>query len=72
MRSVIAWLCGAVGLLGVGAGAAFGAELEVGDVAPDFELQGSDGHSYRLVEILDESGTDGVVLSWFPKAFTGG
>ncbi len=66
---MIPLLCGAALLLGSGASAA---ELAVGDVAPDFELPGSDGKSYRLVELLDEGGSEGVVLAWFPKAFTGG
>ena len=43
-------------------------ELKVGDAAPDFELPGSDGKTYRL---RDLAGTT-VVLAWFPKAFTGG
>ena len=43
--------------------------LEVGDVAPDFELPGSDGGTHRLA---DHIGTRAVVLAWFPKAFTGG
>ncbi len=66
---VIASACGLVVLLATNAG---GAELSVGDMAPQFELQGSDGKRYRLVDLLDDGGTDGVVLAWFPKAFTGG
>ncbi len=46
--------------------------LSVGDSAPDFELLGSDGRSWRLRDLLGESGRDGVVLAWFPKAFTPG
>jgi len=45
------------------------AELKVGDTAPDFELKGSDGKTYKLSEFKGESA---VVLAWFPKAFTGG
>lgn len=45
------------------------AELSVGDEAPDFVLQGSDGKTYRL---SDYRGKSAVVLAWFPKAFTGG
>jgi peroxiredoxin Q/BCP len=41
----------------------------VGDQAPAFELQGSDGKTYRLA---DFRGKQVVVLAWFPKAFTGG
>ena len=52
--------------------AASAGELSVGDRAPDFEMLGSDGRSYSLTELLAEGGTDGVVLAWFPKAFTPG
>ena len=44
-------------------------ELRVGDVAPDFELPGSDGATYRL---RDFAGKTMAVVAWFPKAFTGG
>jgi peroxiredoxin Q/BCP len=43
--------------------------LNVGDVAPDFVLTGSDGSVHRL---SDSKGREAVVLAWFPKAFTGG
>jgi hypothetical protein len=43
--------------------------LDVGSVAPDFALQGSDGKVHRLA---DDRGKRAVVLAWFPKAFTGG
>jgi peroxiredoxin Q/BCP len=43
--------------------------LAPGDVAPDFELEGSDGRTYRLA---DSRGREAVVVAWFPKAFTGG
>ncbi len=46
-----------------------GAELKVGDVAPDFSLVGSDGKTYKLPSFKDEKV---VVIAWFPKAFTGG
>ncbi len=46
-----------------------GPELKVGDMAPPFNLPGSDGKSYRLA---DYRGKSAVVLAWFPKAFTGG
>ncbi len=42
--------------------------LQRGDVAPLFELKGSDGRIYRLQDLLGHT----VVLAWFPKAFTGG
>ena len=44
-------------------------ELKVGDMAPPFTLQGSDGKTYALA---DYRGKQAVVLAWFPKAFTGG
>jgi thioredoxin-dependent peroxiredoxin len=44
-------------------------ELKVGDQAPDFNLQASDGKTYKL---SDFKGKKAVVLAWFPKAFTSG
>ena len=44
-------------------------ELKVGDPAPDFSLQGTDGKTHRL---SDYRGKKAVVLAWFPKAFTQG
>jgi peroxiredoxin Q/BCP len=56
--------------LGHGAAKAQAAEaLKVGDTAPDFSLQGSDGKTYKL---SDFKGKQAVVVAWFPKAFTGG
>ena len=43
--------------------------IQVGDVAPNFTLQASDGHTYKL---SDFAGKKAVVLAWFPKAFTSG
>lgn len=48
---------------------AMAAELKVGDMAPNFTLQASDGHTYKL---SDFKGKEAVVLAWFPKAFTQG
>jgi thioredoxin-dependent peroxiredoxin len=45
------------------------AELKVGDPAPDFKLQATDGMTYRL---SDFKGKKAVVVAWFPKAFTRG
>lgn len=43
-------------------------ELKVGDPAPDFTLQASDGQTYSLSKLRGKH----VVLAWFPKAFTAG
>lgn len=51
------------------AGAASAAELQVGDPAPDFKLEASDGNTYQLSSF---KGKKAVVLAWFPKAFTKG
>lgn len=45
------------------------AELEVGDLAPDFTLQASDGKTYTLA---DYRGRQAVVIAWFPRAYTRG
>lgn len=42
---------------------------EVGDPAPPFTLQGSDGKSYTLDSFKGERE---FVFAWFPKAFTPG
>jgi len=59
----------AAALVLAGAAAAGAAELQVGDMAPDFSLAGSDGKNYRL---SDFRGKKAVVIAWFPKAFTPG
>ena len=43
--------------------------LKVGDDAPNFELKGSDGKTYKL---SDFKGKKPIVIAWYPKAFTGG
>ena len=48
---------------------ATGAELSPGDAAPDFELDASDGESYRLADLVAERA---VVVAWFPRAYTRG
>ena len=51
-------------------GLAWGADLpKVGDAAPAFEMQGSDGKTYKT---QDFAGKQAVIIAWFPKAFTGG
>ncbi len=44
-------------------------ELKVGDLAPDFELPGTDGKSHRL---SDYRGKHWVVVAWYPMALTPG
>jgi peroxiredoxin Q/BCP len=46
-----------------------GPELNVGDQAPDFSLEASDGKTYKL---SDFRGKKAVVMAWFPKAYTSG
>jgi peroxiredoxin Q/BCP len=58
-----------IGLILAGGIGTARAELKVGDKAPAFHLQGSDGKTYSLE---DFKGKSAVVIAWFPKAFTGG
>lgn len=48
---------------------ALAGDVEPGSRAPDFTLSGSDGKTYALSQFV---GKRGVVLAWFPKAFTPG
>ena len=69
MKMLVA-LCVMV-LVAVAAVGARGAEtqgLEAGDMAPAFNLPGSDGKTHSLADYAGRT----VVLAWFPKAFTGG
>ncbi len=59
---------GLVAALAVSLGAQ-NVDLKVGDPAPNFKLQASDGKTYQL---SDFKGKQAVVLAWFPKAFTQG
>ena len=43
--------------------------LKVGDTAPDFELNSSQG---KKIKLSDFRGKKTVVLAFFPAAFTGG
>jgi len=43
--------------------------LQSGDLAPEFELPGTDGRTYRLA---DYRGKQAVVLAWFARAFSAG
>ena len=44
-------------------------DLKVGDQAPNFKLQATDGKTYQL---SDFRGKQAVVVAWFPAAFTRG
>lgn len=43
--------------------------LKVGDPAPDFSLQATDGKTYKLSDFKNKQA---VVVAWFPKAYTQG
>jgi thioredoxin-dependent peroxiredoxin len=67
MRALlVTTLCAAGVAMAMQAGAE---ELKVGDKAPDFQLQASDGKTYHLA---DYAGKQAVVLAWFPMAYTRG
>jgi peroxiredoxin Q/BCP len=68
MRTALRHLALATALIATTAASA-AAELNVGDKAPDFKLQASDGKTYSLSEFR---GKQAVVLAWFPAAFTRG
>ena len=51
-------------------GTVMAAELKEGAKAPQFELPGSDGETYKLADLTRQGQT--VVVAWYPKAFTGG
>ena len=44
------------------------ADLAVGDVAPEFSLEGTDGKTHSLSEFKGKT----VVHAWYPKAYTSG
>lgn len=59
----------ALALTAAGAHGQTPVELKVGDTAPDFSLQASDGRTY---ELSDFRGRQAVVVAWFPRALTRG
>jgi peroxiredoxin Q/BCP len=71
-RSLVLGAAAAAALLGTAITAqqpaAAQPELQVGQPAPDFTLQASDGQTYTLSKLKGKT----VVLAWFPKAFTAG
>jgi thioredoxin-dependent peroxiredoxin len=64
-RAILPLVLAIVVIFSIGAAAQ---DLKVGDPAPDFTLQASDGHTYTLSQLKGKT----VVLAWFPKAFTSG
>ncbi len=44
-------------------------ELKVGDPAPDFALEASNGKTYKVSDFRNKQA---IVLAWFPKAYTRG
>jgi thioredoxin-dependent peroxiredoxin len=45
------------------------AELKVGNLAPDFTLQASNGKTYKVSDFRNKQA---IVLAWFPRAYTRG
>ena len=68
MRALTIAAIGLVGFVWSAAPSAAG-DLKIGDAAPDFSLQASNGKTYRL---SDFRGKQAIVLAWFPKAYTRG
>src|SRR3954462_12845841 len=69
MKAVVMFTVLTLAGLGMAAVPAAAGGLKVGDQAPNFKLQASDGKTYQL---SDFKGKESVVLAWFPKAFTQG
>jgi len=42
---------------------------KVGEQAPDFEMEGTDGKTYQLADFV---GKQAIIIAWYPRAFTGG
>lgn len=62
-------LLSASAVVALGQAPAVKTHLKVGDLAPDFELHGTDGNKHSLAAYR---GQKTVVLAFFPAAFTGG
>ncbi|HIG68103.1 MAG TPA: peroxiredoxin [Porticoccaceae bacterium] len=43
--------------------------LEIGDQAPDFTLEATDGNTYTLAQFHNKQA---IVIAWYPRAFTSG
>lgn len=66
MRTLLAKLICLIPLIAI---PAMAGGPQIGDSAPDFKLQASDGNTYTLSQF---KGEQPVVIAFFPKAFTGG
>jgi len=66
MKKSLQILCTLASLVGF---SAFSAELKVGDIAPNFNLQATTGDFYQL---SDFKGKQAVVIAWYPMANTRG
>ena len=69
MKAVLVLMVLTLTGFGMAAVPAAAGDLNVGDQAPNFKLQATDGKTYQLT---DFKGKESVVLAWFPKAFTQG
>ena len=67
-RRIVSRWCAALALSAT-VGSAYAADVNVGDPAPNFTLEGTDGKTYTLA---DFKGKQAVVLAWYPKAYTSG
>jgi peroxiredoxin Q/BCP len=64
MKAVVVLTVLALAGLGLAAVPAAAGDLKVGDQAPNFKLQATDGKTYQLT---DFKGKESVVLAWFRK-----
>ena len=67
IMKILPWVAGIGVVVACLSLSARGQELKVGQNAPDFSLQGSDGKTYTLSQF---KGKKAVVIAWFPKANT--
>ena len=68
MKSLVTLAFGLALVFAFGSNASAADAPKVGDVAPDFEMVGSDGKTYKLSDMKGKA----VVVAWYPRAFTGG
>jgi thioredoxin-dependent peroxiredoxin len=66
---LICFVVAVAGLLSFSRNAIAADVPKVGDTAPEFEMQGSDGKTYKAKDFV---GKKAVIIAWFPRAFTGG